>query len=132
MSSFSQCGRINSSKPHTYKIYGKINNKLNTIPEYPTGGVFSTTINLFNDKTTVGVISGTLVKGESTTATSLTEVYDLDHPENSVIYRKDGGTTYTYSLTNATYTPSDVSSDVLLFQAVYANYGNSLTIQSSD
>ena len=128
----SQCGRINSSKPHTYKIYGKINNPLNSIPEYPSDGMFTTSINLFNDDTAIGVISGHLVKQVSTTEISLTDVYDLDHPENSVIYRTEEGTTYKYSLDNATYIPKEVSADVLLFQAIYANYGNFLTIQSSD
>lgn len=132
MSSFSQCGRINSSKAHTYKIYGKINNPLNSIPECPDDGMFTTDINLFNDDIAIGVISGTLVKGLSTTEISLTDVYDLDHPENSVIYRTQNGTTYKYSLENATYTPKEVSSDVLLFQAIYSDYGNFLTIQSSD
>lgn len=128
----SQCGRINSSKPHTYKIYGKINNPLNSIPEYPADSMFTTDINLFNDDIAIGVISGRLEKGLSTTEISLTDVYDLDHPENSVIYRTDGGTTYKCSLKDATYTPKEVSSDVLLFQAIYSDYGNFLTIQSSD
>ena len=127
-----QCGRINDSKPQTYKVYGTINNKLSSVPSKPEDNIFSVSIELFNNETNVGTLEGQLTEGTTAPVSeSYTDVYNLSDPNSSVIYRIDGGTIKEYHLTKGKYSPKDVPIDVFLFQAVYSIYGNNLTIKPS-